>query len=114
MNDFEHLNLEHRWKEVLNIISVNYGRVDEIRDILFLIGVQELGQGYKTLNKSEKVDVMHIGLCKILSYFGYYSFKGRDEEGWPHWENTTKIPQLSEVEKELLFKEGIITYFETE
>lgn len=114
MTDFEHISLEKRWKEVLKIISVNYGNVDEIKDILFLIGVQELGQGFRMLNKSEKVDVMHIGLCKVLSYFGYYTFKGRDNDGWPHWDNTNEIPQLTDIEKETLFKEAIITYFETE
>ena len=41
--------------------------------------------------KEEKVDIIHIGICTVLSQFGYYRFTGKDEDGWPHFKNIKKI-----------------------
>lgn len=111
MSGFEHSELNIQWQEVLEVISGNFGDVDDVKDVVFLIGVQELGQGFRTFSKDEKIDLMHIGLCTILSRYGYYSFEGRDSDGWPHWKAEKTLPALSEKEREWLLKEAVITYF---
>ena len=55
---------------------------------------------------------MHVAICTLMEPYGYYSFIGRDQEGWPHWDLEKKLPSLNELEQERLIKEGIITYFE--
>jgi len=84
----------------------------DLQAILFLIGVNELGQGYRDFKKNEKSDLLHIAICKILSDYGYYSFVGRDKDGWPHWKSNEKIPHLKPGEETILLKEGVIKYFE--
>ncbi len=101
---------EIRWKEACAIVEQAFGPVDEIKDILFLIGAQELGHGYKKLNKNEKMDLMHIGTCTVLAPYGYYEYKGRDEDDWPHFELIKPLPHLSTHEQELLLKSAIAEY----
>lgn len=112
MTDFEQIDLEKRWKSVLKFISESFGEVEDIKDIIFLIGLQELGFGFRKLSKDEKVDVMHVGVSHLLSYFGYYEFVGRDAEGWPHWTLVNTLPEMNEKENELLLKRAIIVYFD--
>jgi hypothetical protein len=85
--------------------------IEDLKDIIFLVGVQELGKGYQTFSKNEKIDVMHIGVCRLLSIYGYYSYSGVDNEGWPHWDVIAPLPHLNEQEKDLLLKKAIIEYF---
>jgi len=62
--------------------------------VLFLIGVQELGVGYKHFSKEEKQDILHIALCTILEPFGYYKYEGVDDQGWPHFSTIKSLPTL--------------------
>ena len=112
MSSSEDIDIEIKWKSVLESISKTFGEVEDLKDIIFLVGIQELGKGYKKLSKDEKIDVMHIGLCHLLEPYGYYEFIGRDEQGWPHWNNLENLPALSEAEKNALLKRAIIEYFE--
>ena len=50
-------------------------RPKDLNSTLFLISVQELGIGPKNFTKEEKQDLMHIAICKVLSYSGYYELK---------------------------------------
>ena len=88
------------------------GEILDLQAILFLIGVNELGQGYRNFKKQEKIDLLHIAICRLLSVYGYYSFNGRDEDGWPHWKTNEKLPHLKAGEQTILLKKAIILYFE--
>lgn len=105
--------LDAKWEKLISFISANYGGGEtlDIQAVLFLIGVQELGQGYRDFSKDEKLDLLHIAICKLLSRFGHYTFKERDKEGWPHYETNKKLPPLSPVKQEELMKEAAILYF---
>lgn len=113
MSDFETIVLEKQWIELIKSISVNFGEINDLKDVIFLIGVQELGFGFRNFTKSEKIDVMHIGVCKLLSQHNYYKFEGHDKEGWPHYIPLSTIPELSENEREILLKKSILAYFDT-
>ncbi len=112
MSDFEHIELETKWNELINSISVNFGEISDLKDIIFLIGVQELGFGFRDFSKNEKIDVMHIAVCKLLSRYNYYEFEGKDKDGWPHYTITSDLPELSEREREVLLKMSILAYFD--
>ncbi|MBL4715849.1 MAG: hypothetical protein JKX95_04360 [Bacteroidia bacterium] len=105
-------NLKKSWDELLERIEQQFDVDPDIQGILFLIGVQELGQGLKTYSKAEKQDLIHIAMCKLLSQRGYYEFEGLDKDGWPHWNVVKEIPRSSIEKQEELLKELALEYFE--
>lgn len=109
------LELDRHWSFMLKNIETIIGkRPRDINGILFLIGVQELGRGNKVFSKEEKQDLMHIAICKVLSYSGYYELEGLDKEGWPHWKLVKKLPHFDLLEQEKLLKIHILEYFQRE
>ena len=86
----------------------------DLNGTLFLIGVQELGKGHQYFTKEQKQDLMHIAICKVLSYAGFYQLEGLDEDGWPHWKLVKKVPHVDLLEQEKLLKMQVIEYFERE
>jgi hypothetical protein len=109
------LELERNWQSLLEEINGIIGKKPkDLNGVLFLIGVQELGKGKKTFSKEEKQDLLHIGICKVLSLAGYYELEGLDEEGWPHWKLVRKLPHFDLLEQEKLLKLHVIEYFEKE
>ncbi len=109
--DFE---FETRWKKVLGRLEDQFGPDLELEGILFLIGVQELGQGSRKFKKDEKLDLMHIALCAVLSHYGYYEFSHYDDDGWPHYNTLKKLPFLNDKDQKQLLKQVITEYFERE
>ncbi|MCB0764156.1 MAG: hypothetical protein R2815_11090 [Flavobacteriales bacterium] len=109
------LAFEKRWRDLINTLSARFdaGTLD-LNAVLFLIGVQELGQHARTFKKDEKVNLMHIAICVVLLPYGYYRELGRDPDGWPHFERAEPLPPLTAAEQERLMKEAVLTYFENE
>ena len=95
------------------ILAPSFGDDIDVQAILFLIGVQELGHGRTKFSKNEKLDVMHIAICTLLTPYGYYEYKGVDDDGWPHWQVNEKLPPLKPIQQEAFIKEAIIDYFKT-
>jgi hypothetical protein len=109
------LELAQRWSRLMALIQQNLGkRPKDLNAVLFLIGIQELGRGHAHFSKEEKQDLMHIAICKALSYSGYYELEGVDNEGWPHWRLMKKLPRFDLLEQEQLLKVGVLDYFENE
>jgi hypothetical protein len=102
---------EKAWQETLDRVSKQFGEKLEYGALLMMIGLQELGQDYSKYKKDEKLDLMHIGICTVLMPYGYYTFVGRDEEGWPHFERKQNLPPLVPEEQELLIRKAIVEYF---
>jgi len=103
--------LEKKWNTLLESLEPRFGDID-LQGIIFLIGIQELGQGYKKLKKDEKLEVMHIAICTLLESYGHYEFIGRDKDGWPHWKVNEGLPALKPLQQELLMKQAILDYFQ--
>jgi len=109
------LELARKWITLLELIGKNLGKKPkDLNGVLFLIGVQELGQGSKNFSKEEKQDLMHIAICKVLSLSGYYELEGMDKDGWPHWKLIKKLPRFDLLEQEALLKMSVIEYFSSE
>lgn len=104
--------LNKKWNDLLVMLESIVGkRPADLNAVLFLIGVQELGQGVKTFSKEQKQDLMHIAICRLLSRLGFYELEGLDQDGWPHWKKVKAIPQLNLDNQESLLKEQAIAYF---
>lgn len=109
------LELDRTWAALINSLESIIGKKPkDLNTVLFLIGVQELGRGSRNFNKEEKQDLMHIGICKVLSLSGYYELEGLDAEGWPHWKLVKKLPHFDLLEQERLLKMHVVEYFEKE
>ncbi|MEX1001980.1 MAG: hypothetical protein WDZ35_07685 [Crocinitomicaceae bacterium] len=100
------------YQEVVKKLELKFGDGLDLDAILVLIGVQELGQGYRKFSKDEKMNLMHIAICTILEPFGYYKYKANDDDGWPHFEKVENLPPLKGREQEYLLKQAVTQYFE--
>ena len=108
------INLKEKWDYLVTELSQDFADGDDLNidGVIYLIGVQELGQGKRTFKKDEKVNLMHIAICKLLEPYGYYEFDFFDEDGWPHYKTITELPDLKPGEQSVLIKEAIIGYFD--
>ncbi len=105
--------LKERWQVLVEKLSAKFADGDplELDAIIYLIGVQELGQYERNYKKDEKVNLMHIAICRLLEPYGYYEFEFFDEEGWPHYTIKEELPPLKAGEQTVLMKEAIVNYF---
>ena len=105
---------KQKWENLVAFISNEFGDGEtlDLQAILFIIGIQELGKGYREFSKEEKTDLLHIAICRLLSNYGYYELEGRDKDGWPHYTTNEKLPALKPGEQSILMKEAAILYFE--
>lgn len=111
----EDVNLKENWQTLLMFLKQNLGKKPvDLNGVLFIIGVQELGMGKKFFTKEEKQDLMHIAICKVLSYGGYYALDGVDAQGWPHWKLVNPLPNFDLLTQENLLKHFVIEYFRNE
>ena len=85
-----------------------------MESILFLIGVQEIGDFQSKYTKEQKQDLMHVAVCTLLSPSGYYELEMVDEEGWPHFRQLKSLPVHTMIEQENFMKDHILIYFENQ
>ena len=107
--------LKQRWEQLVAKLSAQFGEGEtlDLDSIIYLIGVQELGQLHRRFKKDEKLDLMHIAICRLLEPYGYYEFEYYDDEGWPHYKIKEQLPNLKAGEQSILMKEAIVNYFIT-
>lgn len=105
--------LKEDWEQLLAILATKFGDGEQLNmdAIVYLIGVQELGQGQREFKKDDKVNLMHIAICRLLEPFGYYQFDYFDEDAWPHYKTIEQLPELKPGEQTVLMKEAIVLYF---
>ncbi|WP_101446189.1 hypothetical protein [Aquimarina sp. MAR_2010_214] len=105
--------LKQRWETLIKKLSDQFadGEDLDLDGIIYLIGVQELGQLHRKFKKEEKLDLMHIAICRLLEPYGYYEFDYYDDDGWPHYMVKEQLPSLKAGEQSVLMKEAIVSYF---
>ncbi len=104
--------IELLFKTLSMKLSEPFGKEPDLQAILFLIGLDELSLSKNKFSKEEKQDLMHIGVCKVLSYSDYYELAGLDEEGWPHYTMLKPISTLNLLEQEDLIKAHVVYHFQ--
>lgn len=108
-------NLLAEWRELELKLQDRFQKKMTVESILFLIGLRELGASpNRNFSKEEKVDLMHIAICRLLSQSGYYKLSHADQEGWPHWELVKPLPHTDMFSQMTLLREHILTYFKEE
>jgi hypothetical protein len=104
--DFAWLHVQHTVKEAMRRETL-----PDLNTVLFLVGMQELGRWKKAFSKEEKQDLMHIAVCRLLSYEGYFEFVGRDADGWPHYRQVREMSVEGLGQQERLLKIMAVRYF---
>lgn len=105
--------LKERWEKLVDILSNQFSQGEDLDldAIIYLIGVQELGKVHLEFKKDEKLNLMHIAICRLLEPYGFYEFEYFDEDGWPHYRVKEELPPLKAGEQSVLMKEAIVNYF---
>lgn len=103
-------DLDKKWTALVDTLEKKFKNELSLKGILYLIGVQELNMGIKNFSKEEKINVLHVAVCKILVPYGYFVFEKIDEEGWPHYKEKKALKNLSDIEQKNLIKKAIIKY----
>ncbi|WP_407429991.1 hypothetical protein [Arcticibacter sp.] len=102
-----------KWAELQERIASDFDtEKPDIKVMLFLIGVQELGKGPRKFSKRQKEELMHIANCRLFSELGFYELEGLDQDGWPHWKLVKEIPRYTLLEQDMLLKSLIVNYFD--
>lgn len=106
--------LKKKWHYLEKKLSEDFADGEKItlEGIIYLIGIQELGGVGKKFKKDDKLNLMHIAICKLLEPYGYYTFDFVDEEGWPHYKLVEALPPLKAGEQTVLMKQAVVQYFE--
>ena len=105
-------DLQQRWWNLEAKLAERFGKKPDMETILFLIGIQELGQPDRKFTKEQKQDLMHIAICRLLSNSGYFELEKKDEEGWPHFKQLRPMPDMNPIDQENFLKDHVLLYFE--
>lgn len=111
---YRDLELRKKWEFIKKKLGKMFASGDDLHldSILFLIGIQQLGQ-FREFSKQDKINLMHIAVCCLLQPYGYYRFSHLDKDGWPHYVELNSLPPLKPGEQTILIKEAIVGYFES-
>ncbi|TMI82495.1 MAG: hypothetical protein E6H10_09565 [Bacteroidetes bacterium] len=109
---FIHDDLQQRWWELEAKLVERFGKKPDMEAILFLIGIQEVGQIREKFTKEQKQDLMHVAICKLFSQSGYYELEKTDDDGWPHFKQLNPMPEMNLAEQENFLKDHILLYFQ--
>ena len=112
-NESRDKKLKERWETLLVVLNERFsdGEVIDVEGVLYLVGLQELGQVHRKMKKDDNVNLIHIGICSVLEPYGYYRFDFFDDDGWPHFELLEELPALKAGEQSILMKEALVEYF---
>lgn len=107
------IQLKERWENLVSLLSDKFSQGEDLDldAIIYLIGVQELGKVHQKYKKDEKLNLMHIAICRLLEPYGFYAFDYVDKDGWPHYNVKEELPPLKAGEQSVLMKEAIVNYF---
>ena len=105
-------DLQARWWKLEEKLMERFEKKPDVEAILFMIGIQELGDIQKKFTKEQKQDLIHIAVCTVLTPSGYFELSHVDEDGWPHFKMQQPLTHMPLGEQDLLLRRAVITYFE--
>jgi hypothetical protein len=107
-------DIQSRWWSLEEKLMARFGKKPDMEAILFLIGIQEVGDFQTKFSKEQKQDLMHVAVCTLLSPSGFYELETVDEEGWPHYRQLKPLPVFNFTDQENFMKDHILLYFENQ
>ena len=104
-------DFELAWNTLILKVSKHFKVSAEFEFILFVLGIQEMGWGFREYSKTEKMDLINVARCRILVRQGYIKETGIDAEGFPIFEALPKVKSMMPSYQNQLIKKGLIEYF---
>lgn len=105
----EDLELAADWARLSAWWTDRFGREPTIESALFVVGLQELGETPRTVERDAKQAIIMEGTARVLGLVGVMHQSG---ENGP-WERTGGLPVLSPSDQEKLLRAGLVRYFES-
>lgn len=105
------MTFKHEWDSFIEESSKYFKLTTNYEFLLFLIGIQELGQGFRAFSKQEKMDLITLAQCKLLAMNGYLKELAPGDDGWPQFESIGDQPSLLPSEKDKMLKMSMIKYY---
>lgn len=106
--------LDKKWKALLTWLESQFGRQAGIESVLFLIGIQSVGNGFQPkLSKKKKQALIMEGTHCAFETLGLYKRVGKDPDGRNIWARTAlPLPRLPLPDQEKLLRIAILSYFD--
>ncbi len=101
---------EQEWNELVLRLSKQFKVTVNHEFILFIIGVNERGYGFRSFSKEEKMDLMNLGSCVLMHHMGLAQLVGVDEQGWPVYQPTDG-KTVDELSAEGFYRQAMIEFF---
>ena len=60
------IEFQKKWDQLAIQINKRFNDELDVESILFVIGMQELGQVVDKFTKNQKLEVIHVAVCAIL------------------------------------------------
>ncbi len=111
MADMTTSDFEQAWSELILKVSKHFKVSAEFEFILFVLGIQEMGLGFREYSKTEKMDLINVARCRILVRQGYIKETGIDGDGFPIFEASPKVKSMMPSYQNQVIKKGLIEYF---
>ena len=64
-------DFELAWNKLILKVSKHFKVNAEFEFILFVLGIQEMGWGFREYSKTEKMDLIIVARCRILVRQGF-------------------------------------------
>ena len=104
-------DLQQRWWNLEAKMVERFGKKPDMETILFLVGIQELGEIREKFTKEQKQDLMHVAVCSLFAPSGFYELESVDPDGWPHFKQLKPMPDMDPIAQENFLKDHILLYF---
>ncbi|MCX8472843.1 MAG: hypothetical protein ORN85_04255 [Sediminibacterium sp.] len=101
-----------KWERFSEDWNSKFGKKPTIESVLLIIGWQEVPAQLIFKNKQVKTDLIHVGMCTVLSLADIYIKSQIDQDGWPHFEQLVSIEKNPLQVQEEFIKENILKYFQ--
>lgn len=99
------------WGQLLLKLGDQFGMDLDLNGVLFLIGIREMGFSLEQFSREEKLNLIRLGSCTILSREGLLIKHGADRDGWPIFTpvKVDKEPDSAKLNSILI--DGVCSYF---
>ncbi|MFW5753892.1 MAG: hypothetical protein ACOCV9_03745 [Marinilabiliaceae bacterium] len=101
---------EENWDQLVLEVSKRFSVTADFDFMLFLMGVQERGEGMRSYSREEKMDLINLGKCTALARAGYLEENGYDEEGWPLFREKDSLKSLTPSLLNYTLKRSVFDY----
>lgn len=99
------------WDHLLTSLNTIYDIQKNLMSVLFIIGLQEAGSGFRKYSQNEKTEIIKLAQFKLLSHEKYYLNIATNKNGLPVWaENPNKQLPGGNV-LEILLQSLALDYF---